>query len=88
MCCRHCHHTRVNRPRGLCWSCYYAPDVRDRYPTISKFGRRGPGNFHGQLPLPQRPTEALPGSPEKVAVLEERVRLHFQLWHPRDAASA
>jgi hypothetical protein len=27
----------------------------------------------------------LPGSPEKVAVLEERARLGMSLWHPLDA---
>ena len=85
MLCRHCRRTRVNRPRGLCWTCYYTPGLRERYPPISKFGRRGLGNFHASLPLPPRPTLALPGTTEKVAVLEERARRHLQLWHPRDA---
>ena len=31
------------------------------------------------------PTQAPPGSPEKVAVLEERARLRQSLWHPEDA---
>jgi hypothetical protein len=31
------------------------------------------------------PTDALPGSPEKIRVLAERVRLHLPLWHPLDA---
>jgi hypothetical protein len=43
-------------------------------------------NFHGQAPLPPAPTRALPGTPEKVAVLRERARLGQSLWHPRDAA--
>lgn len=34
-----------------------------------------------------RATEALPGSPEKLAVLSERVRLGQPLWHPRDRVS-
>ncbi len=33
------------------------------------------------------PTEALPGSPEKLAVLSERVRLGLPLWHPHDRRS-
>ncbi len=33
--------------------------------------------------LPE-PTDALPGTPEKVAVLEERARRGQQLWHPLD----
>jgi hypothetical protein len=40
--CRHCHVKVVNRPRGMCWSCYYTPGVKDLYPTTSKYGRRGP----------------------------------------------
>jgi hypothetical protein len=85
MICRHCNQSKVNRPRGLCWSCYYKPGVRDKYPSTSKFARRGVGNFCGQAPLPPCPTAALPGSPEKLAVLAERARLKLALWHPDDA---
>jgi hypothetical protein len=85
MLCRHCQRVQSNRPRGLCWSCYYTPGVRERYPSTSKFARRGVGDFNGQSTLPPFPTEALPGSPEKVAVLEERARLGLSLWHPLDA---
>ncbi len=35
--------------------------------------------------LPE-PTDSLPGSPEKVAILAERARLRQQLFHPDDAA--
>jgi hypothetical protein len=82
--CRHCQKSKVNRPRGLCWSCYYQPGVRDLYPSTSKFARRGVGNFTGNAPLPA-PTNALPGTPEKLAVLEERARLKQALFHPDDA---
>ncbi len=71
MACRHCGRNRVNRPRGLCWSCYYAPGVRERYPSTSKFAKRGVGNGNGMAPLPSSPTGARPGSPEKVAVLAQ-----------------
>lgn len=83
--CRHCQQAKVNRPRGLCWSCYYRPGIRDKYPSTSKFGRRSFGNFFGKAPLPPQPTSASPGTPEKVAVLEERARLKLSLWHPEDA---
>ena len=85
MACRHCGRSRVNRPRGLCWSCYYTPGVRERYPSTSKFAKRGVGNGNGLAPLPSMPTRARPGSPEKVAVLEERARRQQTLWHPLDA---
>ncbi len=85
MMCRHCQRVRSNRPRGLCWSCYYKPGVREKYPSTSKFARRGLDDFNGRAPLPPEPTRALPGTPEKVAVLEERARLGLSLWHPLDA---
>src|SRR4051794_22634490 len=85
MLCRHCEHVPAGRPRGLCWSCYYTPGIRERYPSTSKFARRGAGNFNGQPELLPEPTEAVPGSPEKVAILERRVMLRQSLWHPEDA---
>ena len=85
--CRHCQKAPVNRPRGLCWSCYYTPGVRDLYPSTSKFARRGVGNFCGNASPAGVPTGALPGSPEKVAILEERARLRQDLWHPQDATA-
>ena len=86
MICRHCQKSPVSRPRRLCWACFYTPGVRDLYPSTSKFGRRGPGNFYSNRPLPAVPTHAIPGSPDKIAVLEERARLKQSLWHPDDAA--
>jgi hypothetical protein len=85
MMCRHCARHRVNRPRGLCWSCYYNPAIRPRYPSTSKFARRGVDDFNGRVPLPPEPTDALPGSPAKVDILARRARLHQALWHPADA---
>jgi hypothetical protein len=84
MLCRHCQKVKSNRPRGLCWSCYYTPGVREQFPSTSKFARRGVSDFNGRARLPE-PTAALPGTPEKVAVLEERARLGLALWHPLDA---
>ncbi len=86
MLCRSCNRNNANRPRGLCWSCYYRPGVRERFPSTSKFARRGVDDFNGQASLAPAPTPALPGTPAKVAVLEERARLHQALWHPLDAA--
>lgn len=82
--CQHCKTAIVNRPRGLCWTCYYSPGVRAKYPSTSKFARRGVKNFCGSA-APCQPTDALPGSPEKVAILEERARQGQDLWHPLDA---
>jgi hypothetical protein len=59
--------------------------LRDHYPSTSKFARRGLGIATGRIQLPSTPTRALPGTPEKVAILEERARNHQALWHPADA---
>jgi hypothetical protein len=84
MLCRHCQRVKSNRPRGLCWSCYYTPGVREKFPSTSKFARRGVSDFNGRAKLPE-PTTALPGTDAKVRVLEERARLGQTLWHPLDA---
>jgi len=88
MLCRHCQKTKSNRPRGLCWSCYYAPGVRELYPSTSKFARRGVANFNGAAPEPEAPTEAPPGSEEKIRVLMERAANKEALWHPDDVTVA
>ncbi|NBO90964.1 MAG: hypothetical protein EBV06_01400 [Planctomycetia bacterium] len=85
MMCRHCQKVKSNRPRGLCWSCYYTPGVRAKFPSTSKFARRGVSDFTGQSRQVLQPTDALPGTPEKLAILEERARLGLSLWHPLDA---
>lgn len=82
--CRHCGRNVVSRPRGLCWACYYTPGLRDGYPSTSKFARRGLGSRTPKL-FPVVPTEAPPGSPEKVETLAGRVAAGVHLWHPRDA---
>ena len=88
MLCRHCQKTKANRPRGLCWSCYYKPGVRELFPSTSKFARRGVANFCGTAPIPEAPTDAVPGSDEKIRVLMERAARKRSLWHPADATLA
>lgn len=83
--CRHCQKHKVNRPRGLCWSCYYLPGIRDRFPSESKYGQRPIDDFCGRAKLPPAPTGALPGSPEKIAILSQRAQARQSLWHPLDA---
>jgi hypothetical protein len=85
--CRHC-----KRPvreakavrRGLCWGCRQSPDIRALHPppwTI--FAGRPVTGFSSQAALGE-PTEAMPGTPEKVAVLEARAAAGLSLWHPED----
>jgi hypothetical protein len=86
MLCRHCNENPVSRPRGLCWGCYYRPGVRELYPSTSKYARRGIGNGNIRVMLSATHTTAEPGSPEKVAVMEDRAMRREDLFHPDDAA--
>ena len=82
--CTHCRTGKVNRPRGLCWGCFYAPGVRSLYPPTAIQARRGVGNLTGRRPAAVEPTAACPGTEEKIAALAERARLGLDLWHPID----
>lgn len=79
--CRHCSRSAVHRPRGLCVRCYYAPGVRALYPSTSRYAKRGVGQTGRTLP---EPTTAMPGSPEKVAAMEQRAASRQMIFHPDD----
>ena len=83
--CRHCGGGNVNRPRGLCWTCYYEPGVRDRYPITSKYARRGIKDTHKAVEVPKVPTEEPAGSEGKITALEDRAAKGLSLWHPEDS---
>lgn len=86
MICRHCCKHRVNRPRGLCWSCYYTPGVTLLYPSTSKYAKRGvASDCNSQSDQPNHPTDALPGTEDKLAIMEERARRGYSVFHPDDA---
>ena len=83
--CSHCQSNKVNRPRGLCWGCYYTPGVKEMYGGTSKFRSVGVGHGNGGYAMPT-PTPHRPGTPEKQAVLAERAAAGLRLWHPDDAS--
>lgn len=78
--CQHCHHGNATRPRGLCHGCYVRPSVRKKFPSELNRGH-GVDNFAGRKP---EPTRHRPGTPEKVAVLEERAKRGEELFHEED----
>lgn len=86
--CSHCDKRPVQRPRGLCWTCYYTPGVRERYTSGSRYAKRGVSNGCIDAPLPPVATLADPGSEEKIAILAQRAALGQALHHPRDAKTA
>lgn len=79
--CAHCRTKPVNRPAGLCWSCYHTPAVRERY---RKRWPRGFGIDNREPPLPPTPTTARPGTPEKIAVMRARASAGVAIFHPGD----
>lgn len=83
--CKHCDRSAACPRRGLCRPCFRNPAIRQLYPPDWRFLHRGVGLGTRRHPLPLAPTSALPGSAEKIAVLEERARLGQTLWHPADA---
>lgn len=83
--CRCCSKPRRLHRRGLCWTCYYTPGVRERFPPTSRFANRGVPDGDDARPLPPTPTSAPRGSEAKIRALQERARLRASLWHPKDA---
>lgn len=83
--CSHCRRKKVNRPRGLCWGCYHTPGVRGLYVSDSIYARLGVGLGQGRRPPPAEPTDARPGSDEKIAVMAARAAREELLHHDDDA---
>lgn len=85
--CRHCKAVRRVKGRGLCFRCYTTPSILKKYRAANR-GRAGqsPVAVHVVDPLPAPgPTQAVPGTEEKIRVLEARVAAGQELHHPNDA---
>ena len=83
--CRHCGEAGYYYARGLCWTCYYSPGVLAMYPLPDGVRHRlGVIDYNGHSREGQ-PTGHLPGSADKIAVLEERARNGQALFHRWDA---
>jgi hypothetical protein len=74
--CTDCRIAPVCRPQTSCRDCYVARERAGR--------RLGHGLGVSGHALPDAPTDAPPGSPEKVAELERRAAAGVRLWHPAD----
>jgi hypothetical protein len=84
--CVRCGRVKHLRPRDLCFICYYIPGVREQYQERpARQARTGLGTGKAPRKRSPSPTDALPGTPEKVAVLEQRAAAGLLLWHPADA---
>lgn len=85
--CKHCQKLRRHAARHLCRGCADQPHIRERYPPIKSTMRNTTISLATPSQLPE-PTNALPGSEEKIQVLIRRVADGVCLWHPRDARMA
>ena len=63
-------------------------DIRNSYPVKKKYLQRGSGAGNRKVKPAPFPTNALPGSLEKILVLTQRAALGQELWHPDDATVA
>lgn len=79
--CAHCHKRKV-KARGICEVCRFIPSVNEMYPSTSPFAKKNHIPTKN-LVLPT-PTDAIPGSEEKLRILCERAAAGQLLWHPSD----
>lgn len=82
--CRHCQRKPATRARQLCWRCYESP-ARHLYPVNARHcGTQEAPDFCGES-REATPTETLPLTADRLAVLMERAHLGQRLHHPADA---
>jgi hypothetical protein len=99
--CRNCSNPAhaVNRPRGLCWRCFYTPGVKEAFGYFARTGSvhsvrgalRTPTlrvNHNIGRPVAPAPTTAVPGTPEKIEVMRLRAEARYAVLHPADAKYA
>ncbi len=79
--CVQCGGVPSGRPRGLCWKCYQDSGKTKRYTTCKgNLGITRVGTQHAP-----HPTDACPGSEEKLRELIARCEAGYFLFHPDDA---
>jgi hypothetical protein len=81
--CRHCSRRPSCHSTGLCWRCRSVPAIRELYPSLSKYAPHRDRMHSNGSP---EPTEAVPGTPEKFAVLLQRASSGLDLFARGDAS--
>lgn len=84
--CGYCGTVMVDIRRGLCRRHYNDETIRERHGDRSRLScasAQGEPEGVADPPLPKTPTQHLPGSEGKIAVLIERFG-RCSLWHPED----
>lgn len=81
--CRGCGRRVSGLVNTLCRDCNAKPAMQAECRRLNRL--EAPADFNGEAPLPDAPTPALPGTPQKVLALADRARASRALWHPDDA---
>lgn len=80
--CRHCGKTNAIDRRGLCRGCYRTPIIRAGYGVLTgQTAYFDETRYDFPLGLP---TEAEPGTEEKIRVMEMRAEMNLRVTHPLD----
>ena len=84
--CVHCQGRKASCPRRLCRSCYDRPDVREQHKKLWRTHKK----FMSGVGLAAtddepEPTDAMPGSEDKVRELVRRAGEGKRLWSKEDA---
>ena len=81
--CVHCKKNKAQRSRQLCVKCYDNLEIRNSTPPVTLCGYRGLSYLRSPK-LATLPTSALPGSIEKIRVMQERLSRGEAVFHPDD----
>src|SRR5262249_319290 len=90
--CLECKRRPGDRRRGLCWSCFRSKKVRMKFPSFATCPQLRPRG-HKALSRKRRedaarPTGALPGTPEKILILQLRACCRLPLFVAGDAEAS
>ena len=77
--CRHCEKRQIDRARALCSTCYCNSDIRNLYPPAMRSLAKRDTSYQSV------PTEALPGTADKMLVMQDRASHGVDIFHPKDA---
>ena len=87
--CRYCTRKLARRPYQLCIRCYLTQKIRQLFEPEFEHERlvQQSGSYslpQAGLTIPSEPTDARPGTDEKIRVFSERVDKGEHLFHPDD----
>ena len=83
--CLLCGQTKPHKSRNLCLACYQKPESDPLKIETRHRVERNTNAFMEPIGLPDHPTEFLPGSEEKMAVMAQRLEDLREIHHPDDA---